>query len=189
MLIVVSLLHRIALSNLLWLFRFALPRATYLHNERLSSRVHRGEAEVVSWKNNCNVGMKLITKWNFLKSTMIINLLVFLFQLESGAWTATFQKQEFGSWPFMTPRVSLLLCYCCVCLVFREIMNKSDASLDLSILSVWQICGLRVTPCHPAVVAVCPWHMVGSKWNFVTITLYKQQQWAYYRALPATAAS
>lgn len=55
MLIVVSLLHRIVSSNLLWLFRFALPQAMYLHNEHLELEqfivkpVHQGEAEVVSW--------------------------------------------------------------------------------------------------------------------------------------------
>lgn len=35
MLTAVSLLYRIVSSNLLWLFGFALPQATYLHNEHL----------------------------------------------------------------------------------------------------------------------------------------------------------
>lgn len=54
MLIVPSLLHRIVSSNLLWLFGFALPKATYLHNEHLELEQYivkpsaKGEADMAS---------------------------------------------------------------------------------------------------------------------------------------------
>ncbi len=180
MLIVVSLLLRSVSSNLLWLFGFALPQATYLHNEHLElkqcivkpsaqrwgwdaflksvlksffSGIHSFSKKTVCLRDICET-----TKWNSLNSTKLLEprvlvdtsneqLPVFFFfsvrspprynQMLLHQLPKTFQKQERGSWPFMTPSALFLLCYCWILVFLSCFIIENYASLWCSIPSMW----------------------------------------------------